>query len=237
MRIDAALLEHAADGALRPPILRIYGWPERALSLGAHQRVSTDVAARCEQFAVAVVRRPTGGSAVLHGRDLTYAVVAPHDGRSVLECYRWVAAGLLGGLAELGLQARVSADPGGRAAASGRLDPEVACFTSTLGADIQVAGSKICGSAQLRRRGWFLQHGSIPIEDDRSLTRRILQHPAVNRSTWVRAHCPGSTFEDVAACLVRGFTGVWGAYRTCHLGELLPASGKGLDPAEYLTLA
>ena len=110
-------------------------------------------------------RRATGGGCVLHDGDVTYSVVAPEAGQSVLEAYRWVAGGLMAGLRLLGVEASVAEHP----AIGRRLD----CFAVATGADLEVEGRKVCGSAQVRRLGWFLQHGSLPIVDIRAKTASL----------------------------------------------------------------
>lgn len=209
MRIDAALLDHAISGSEHLRILRVYGWDGPALSLGVHQRLSDEILHRCAELGVEVVRRPTGGSAVLHGTDVTYAVVAPHGRMGVMEAYRWVAGGLIDGLSRLGVEARVGGHRSTRIAEP--LSARSACFAATLGADLEVGGAKICGSAQVRRKGWFLQHGSIPLTENRSLTRRILRHSGPNNSTCMEELRPGISWDELAGCLVEGFRSRWGS--------------------------
>lgn len=202
MAVDEALLERAVGGGRRTPVVRLYGWASPTLSVGAHLEVPGEVLRRCAEAGVQVVRRPTGGGAVLHHGDLTYSVVAPHGGRSVLETYVWVAGALVEGLRLLGLEGRV-ADHGGPARA-------FACFAEPTGADLEVGGRKICGSAQLRSKEWFLQHGSIPILDIRSKADELLGVRSGNRWTCLANIRPGTTREEVAASLAAGFGRVFG---------------------------
>ncbi len=218
-----ALFENAIRKESLRSVVRIYRWDGPALSVGTHQRVSEELAARCARLGVPVVRRCTGGSAVLHGRDLTYSVVARHGTRGVLEAYSEVARGLIWGLALLGIDARVGM---GSQSTAGTpvtvpLGARSACFGTTVGADLRVGSAKICGSAQLRRRGWLLQHGSIPLADDRALTRRILRHSGPNTSTCIEHLRPGTSDAELSACLVLGFERSWGSAREVALEELL----------------
>lgn len=212
MDVDAALLDHAVATGSPRPLLRVYGWHGPVLSVGAHQRLSHELASRCESRGVEVVRRPTGGAAVLHDNDLTYSVVSPSGRRSVLEAYGWVAESLIEGLSLLGLNAEVGRRrrPPGIPAGLGA---DSACFAETMGADLQVSGEKICGSAQVRRGGWFLQHGSIPIADNRLLTEALLKHPGPNPSTCMERLRPGTSWEELSESLIQGFSARWG---TCH---------------------
>lgn len=165
MAYDAALLDAVIAGA--PPVLRVYRWSPPALTIGRHQRESDIDVDRCADSGIQVARRPTGGRALLHGGDLTYAVAMPiPDGTTgVLEAYAYVARGLAAGLAQLGIDAQVAQRDGTRG---------VACFASHEGADLAVAGRKICGSAQVQRQGALLQHGAI-----------LLERLAVNETTFL----------------------------------------------------
>jgi lipoate-protein ligase A len=235
MAVDEALLAWAIRTRAERPILRLYRWARPALSLGAHQRVSDELMARCADRSVEVVRRPTGGTAVLHGDDLTYSVVAPSGGRGVLEAYSWVAEGLIAGFAALGIGAEVG-DGGSRPDGSTPLGARSACFAATVGADLKVGNSKICGSAQVRRSGWFLQHGSIPIGDGRTLTRDLLRHPGRNDSTCIELLRPGVSGEVLAGALIRGFESRWGRYQEVDVEKFLPEA-PGAKPLTELILA
>jgi lipoate-protein ligase A len=153
MRADLALLDEVAAGAA--PALRLYHWRPPALSLGRFQPDDDVDAEACRSRGVEVVRRPTGGRALLHGADLTYAAVMarPEGAAGTVDAvYRFLASGLIAGLARLGVDAAVARHegPGGPV-----------CFASQQGADLRVGERKLCGSAQLNRAGAVLQHGSI----------------------------------------------------------------------------
>lgn len=226
--MDEALLERAIQTSDPTPVVRIYRWAGPALSLGAHQRISEDVVRNCELLGVELVRRPTGGSAVLHGNDLTYCVVAPLGSMSVMRAYRWVAEGLIAGLGHLGLVAGVAEHPPPDGPGGSRaIHPLAACFDSAVGADLQVAGAKICGSAQLRRKGRFLQHGSIPVFDDRQLSRRLLSPHAAGRSTCLENLRPGISWQEATQGLIRGFEDAWGPYLQAEEERLLPGRIPG----------
>ena len=214
MAVDEALLDAAIARRRGGVVLRLYRWASPALSVGAKQEVPRDVAGRCAAAGVEVVRRPTGGGAVLHLHDLTYAVVAPERGMGVLGIYRWVAEGLVAGFAALGLEAKIVEHAGGERA--------LACFALPTGADLEVGGRKICGSAQVRRGGWFLQHGSIPVGDVRVQTAELLGLASAGDSTCVVQERPGTGWDEVAAALERGFRRAWGE----------PSGVRSLDGSE-----
>ena len=172
MAVDEALLEHA--GHTRGAVLRIYGWRNPSLSFGRNQpargRYSLDGAAA---RGVSFVRRPTGGRAVLHFREITYSVTAP-DGAlgSLGESYSRINRLLVDGLRRLDVAAAV-ATPAGAAPPPG-IAP---CFETPVAGEIVADGRKLVGSAQLRDRGSILQHGSILVDDDQTLASDLLVEP------------------------------------------------------------
>jgi lipoate-protein ligase A len=171
MAVDEAILEsHVSVEEAPSPTLRLYGWDPPALSLGRAQ-ITADACDRdyLRRHAIDLVRRPTGGRAVLHEGERTYAVIgaldaAPFDG-GVLEVYRKIADALEAGLRRLGVDARSTPvtrrAPSPRDSAAGP-----ACFAAPTAHEIVVDGKKLVGSAQLRRRHAFLQHGSILLQSD-----------------------------------------------------------------------
>jgi lipoate-protein ligase A len=141
----------------------------------------------------------------------------------VLEAYRWVAGGLIAGLRLLGIEAAVAEHP-----ATGRpLD----CFSAATGADLEVGGRKICGSAQLRRQGWFLQHGSVPVVDIRARTARVLGGSVDQTSTCLQRSRPGTTWEEAASALIAGFAAAWGAEPRRRGPEGVEWGSEGASPA------
>lgn len=161
MAVDHALLDRAA--ASDEAVLRIYGWSRPTLSLGMHERARISAEALAAR-GVDVVRRPTGGRALLHHREVTYSVTAPARGVAIRDAYRAINAILLDALRRLGVQA-VEAAPRGRTA---RPDG-AACFAEPNHGELVVQGRKLVGSAQRREDGALLQHGSILLADDQPL--------------------------------------------------------------------
>ena len=161
MAIDEAVFRKNIRGE-SPPTLRFYGWRSPALSIGYFQDYRKEVDDEaCRKFGVEVVRRPTGGKAVLHERELTYAVVAgaetglfPPD---ILKTYLVIGRCLAEGLAGVGIRAEMKED--GRRPPDGALPS--ACFSFPSRYELLVGDRKICGSAQMRSQGAFLQHGSL----------------------------------------------------------------------------
>jgi lipoate-protein ligase A len=167
LAIDEAILE-AYDRAdpKPPPTLRLYSWRPAALSLGRSQRAEGSFDARVlARERIDLVRRPTGGGAVLHELERTYAVVGalgvPPFSGGVIATYRSIAGALARGLARLGVAA-VPAEP----TRGGSRERSVSCFERLGAWEMAANGRKLVGSAQARRRGAFLQHGSIPLSLD-----------------------------------------------------------------------
>ncbi len=157
MARDAALLEEHRPGD--PPVLRLYRWRPWAVSCGYHQGTDAFDAGAIAAAGYGLVRRPTGGRAILHADELTYAVVgaspSPLFGDTLHDTYMRINEALLLFLQDLGLPADVSGGES-RAEARGQV-----CFKSAGRHEINVRGRKLVGSAQRRRGGAFLQHGSI----------------------------------------------------------------------------
>ena len=163
MAVDEVLLDGVAEGGA-PPTLRFYGWAPPCLSLGYFQPFEVVDVAGCRRLGVEVVRRPTGGRAILHDRELTYSVALPlrllgEDG-AVLPSYHRVSLALERGLTRLG--APVVLAPESAAQAGPTHGP--VCFDRPSAHEILLNGRKLVGSAQVRRATAILQHGSILIE-------------------------------------------------------------------------
>jgi lipoate-protein ligase A len=186
MAVDEAILDrYAGPQAPDEPTLRLYGFRPAALSLGRLQEAATS---HCPDYlresGIDLVRRPTGGNAVLHDQERTYSVIGrlrhpPFDGR-VLETYRRIAACLVVALQRLDVDAAVG--PGRPRETRERRRSEAACFALLSSHEITHAGRKLVGSAQLRRRGAFLQHGSIPLRSDAGELARSLGAPVAPES-------------------------------------------------------
>lgn len=156
MQRDRALLERSERDGTLDPVLRVYAWSPPAVSLGYHQNESPLDPRVLHARGIEQVRRPTGGAAVLHDEEITYAVAGPLGlpglGRAVLSIHDGIARALRESLVALGVDAVLGG--GGRPV-------DFACFASAGGHEITVSGRKLVGSALRRTRGAFLQHGSL----------------------------------------------------------------------------
>jgi len=167
MAVDESILEHIGRNE-SIPTLRLYAWTPACLSLGHAQPFADVDMPRLKQHGWEVVRRLTGGRAILHTDELTYSVIAPSnepqvDG-SVLESYNRLAQALL--LAVKSLEIPVEIKEG---KASENATPNPICFEVPSTYEITVNGKKLIGSAQARKKEGVLQHGSLPLTGD--LTR------------------------------------------------------------------
>lgn len=166
MAVDEAMVEHIGRGESRPT-LRLYAWAPPCLSLGHAQPYGDVDLRRLKARGWDMVRRPTGGRAILHTDELTYSVTTAPDeplmAGSVLESYNRVAEALLEAVRLLGLKAEIK-DTG-----SAERDPSnPVCFEVQSSSEITADGKKLIGSAQARRKEGILQHGSLPLTGDLS---------------------------------------------------------------------
>jgi lipoate-protein ligase A len=218
--------DHALASALPrgEAVLRLYRWDVPTLSLGRNEpavgRVDPERAAR---LGVAIVRRPSGGRAVLHWRELTYAAVLPASAIKPRDAYRWINSRLAAALASLGVRAEIAAaSPHG----SGPRPDAGPCFQGAAEGEVEVGGRKLVGSAQVRVRGTngdvLLQHGSILIDDDQWLLRELgitgeVGEPATLRRLLPHPPGPGELEAAVVA-----------AFRACKepAGSASPLEGE-----------
>jgi lipoate-protein ligase A len=172
MAIDSALLDRAERQGER--WLRLYGWAPPCLSFGRHEPATRRYdRQRIAELGLDVVRRPTGGRAVWHAGELTYAVAAPATLFGSLQAaYVAIHEMLRAALHTLGANASLA--PAGRAArgVAARVDAG-ACFAQPAGGEVLVGTRKVIGSAQLRQERAFLQHGSILLDNDQAMVGAV----------------------------------------------------------------
>ncbi len=211
MAMDERLLSEAVRGGV-PPMLRFYGWSPPAVSLGRFQDESTAVdAGACARQGIDIVRRITGGRAVLHDRELTYSVISPQGSglfpNDVLGTYKVIAAGLLAGLRNLGVQAEMVSRPERPGKPMKRSGKEAACFASPSWYEITVSGRKIVGSAQRRVAGAFLQHGSVLIDYDPQFEASVIRGGGTPNAVTSIRHEVGRdiTIDEIKKAFQAGF--------------------------------
>ncbi len=183
MALDEALLHSVANGDSLP-VLRFYRWRPATVTLGYAQSIYKDLDLDvCFKAGLDVVRRSTGGRAVLHDNEVTYAVIAPFNtglfGNSILDCYRVISEVLQKTLVQLGLPAQLVP---GKLRDDSRSGTKAICFTVPSQYELVINGRKVAGSAQKRYGRAFLQHGSIPIDVDLELLGKVLKSDVNNLS-------------------------------------------------------
>jgi lipoate-protein ligase A len=217
MSLDDSLLESVVQEPSMM-ILRLYGWSPFCLSLGYAQPASDADREALEAQGWDLVRRPTGGRAILHGDEITYSVIGPERSPymrgGVLESYQHLSKGLVQALIHLGLKPTVEPN-------SARLDEEQrtnpVCFEVPSAYEITAEGKKLIGSAQARHYGAVLQHGTIPLTGDITRVCEVLSFASVserlqaktklsNRATTL-SHVLGREirWEEAAEALSIGF--------------------------------
>ncbi|RBW70589.1 lipoate--protein ligase family protein [Bacillus taeanensis] len=170
MALDEALLDWHSKGEILPTI-RFYGWNPATLSVGYFQKVEKEIdleEVRKNEFGL--VRRPTGGRAVLHDQELTYSVIVSEDHpempRTVTEAYRVISEGILEGFRLLGLDAYFAVPRTEEEKQALKTPRSSVCFDAPSWYELVVEGRKVAGSAQTRQKGVILQHGSILLDID-----------------------------------------------------------------------
>lgn len=170
---EAVLIAHAAGDV--PPTLRLYQWNPPAVSIGFSQDIHREIDLdRCRQLGIDIVRRPTGGRAVLHDKELTYSVIihTQYLPGSVLQTYKFLSQGLLAAIGLLGLPAQIASKP-----KHSKNPGSPACFDSPSWYEVEVFNRKLVGSAQTRRKNVLLQHGSILMELDIDKLQQVMFAP------------------------------------------------------------
>jgi lipoate-protein ligase A len=171
MALDEALMERSA--ATGEWICRVYAWSEPTISFGRNQSALRDYDRALIEARHHAVRRPTGGRAILHHREVTYCVTGPTtEAGGLQESYVLINRLLVDGLRSLGIDV---------AMAVSRVEPmqpgAIPCFDHPSSGELVAGGRKLVGSAQWRSEHALLQHGSILIDDDQVLLPQFLKHP------------------------------------------------------------
>lgn len=215
MALDEALLLGRLAGTA-PPTVRFFAWRPATISLGYGQpldgRIDTEAAAA---LGIGLVRRPTGGSAILHeGPDLelTYSVVAAADdfdgAADLLETYRWIGSALAAGINRIGAPVEmVPVQPSDPAAMP------TFCFARTGSYELEIGGLKVVGSAQRRQGAGFLQHGAVMLGAAPDRLRRVFpseRDPLAGMTTLEAVLRRRPSFEETMTALAAGFREVHG---------------------------
>ena len=199
MTTDAKLLENAIEKQLTEPIFRLYGWKPAWVSLGRNQKEDFINFDLLKKLNIDVVRRLTGGRALLHDNEITYSFVCPtnylKNGEHVVSSYKEISQILIDKFQKLG----IDLDFGTSKAINTKFDY---CMLLSTGADLCYKNKKLIGSAQCRKNGYILQHGSILYDYDKDLLEKIFNEPIdTNCITTIKEINPKLTKEDIIKTL------------------------------------
>ncbi len=166
MAIDEAISVACGEGK-SPTTLRLYGWKSPVISIGYSQKIETDInLPYCNSTGIEIVKRPTGGRAVLHENELTFSLNSSNDNhlfsKNILKSHKKISEALLVGIKRLGIDAELHC----RSRKKTTRNP--ICFSAPSMYELVAGGKKIIGCAQRRYKNSFLEHGSIPLKLDRN---------------------------------------------------------------------
>jgi lipoate-protein ligase A len=243
MAVDEALLRACDTGtATFDTTLRLYGWRPAALSLGRTQPAAgAHDAAMLRDEGIDLVRRPTGGRAVLHDAERTYALVSRRSGAfpgGVLDTYRRISRALEQALLALGLAPEIA--PRGPLRERDGGEGRASCFARVSAHEIVLGGRKVVGSAQLRGRNAFLQHGSILLRADATRVGRATGTRVDSGSFAGLEEACGRRLpsEELDRALIRAFEAVCGAgFVEAALSDEERISATRLRATKYLSAA
>ena len=212
MQADSDLLDWAITNKTQKTIFRLYSWSPACVSLGRNQSDEFIDKDFLTAQNIDITRRLTGGRALLHDKELTYSYITSAanltNGQSVIASYKEISRVLITAFEDLGLQLdfgekkRLASKSTERAENKG-LDY---CMSISTGADLCYQGKKLIGSAQLRKHGYILQHGSILFDYDKELTEKIFKEKTCEDSLTCLNHInPNLSYDDVKTAILKSF--------------------------------
>lgn len=195
MQKDSELLEKAIQTEATEPVFRLYGWSPACVSLGRNQKDDFLDYEELNSLGLDVVRRLTGGRALLHDNEITYSVICPASylphGGNVAGSYKDICQILINKFAEIGIELTLGAEKGVHT----KFDY---CMLVSTGADLCWNGKKLIGSAQFRKEGYILQHGSILYDFNKDLLEKIFKEPVLTEEiTCIKEINPSLTKADI----------------------------------------
>ena len=199
MAIDEAIMIAHREG-LVPPTIRFYQWSPPAVSLGYFQDLQKEIDVDvCQDMGIDIVRRPTGGKAVLHDKELTYSFIIrenhPLVNNSILETYKKISGGMIRGLSYIGVMAELV--PLREKPEIHHSDFKSICFSVPSQYEVQVEGKKIVGSAQVRKREIVLQHGSLLIELEKDKLFSVFNFPSAQIRERFKKRFNATSLEEI----------------------------------------
>ncbi|MBI5216655.1 MAG: hypothetical protein HY960_12960 [Ignavibacteriae bacterium] len=215
MEIDVALakcLNEEQNGA----VLRLYGWNPPAITIGYNQDIHEFDETKLSQAGIDLVRRPTGGRAILHWNELTYSAIMPIEQQGLKEIYRYLNLGLLEGVRLMGIEAELF-ESGSSTHQMYYETTSAACFSSSAKSEIQYQRRKLIGSAQRKIGNVVLQHGSLLLGPQHLEISSMLSEENTSRQNSMKQHLlehaidaksilgRDVSFEEASICIQAGF--------------------------------
>ena len=203
MQIDKDLLDLAINKKVSHPFFRLYAWSPACVSLGRNQNDNFLDKKFLNSKNINIVKRLTGGRALLHDKELTYSFICPasnlKNGESIVNSYKEISRFLIKGFEKLNIKLEFAENK--------RPDTKFDyCMSVSTGADLCFEGKKLIGSAQFRKEGYILQHGSILFDYDKSLIEQIFNEDFDENSiTCINKINPSIVIEDVIKALLESF--------------------------------
>ena len=203
METDSEILESAIKNKEREPIIRFYGWSPKCVSLGRNQTFDHININYCSKNKIDIVKRVTGGRGLLHDDEVTYSFICPIDflrkGESIITSYKEISSAIIEGFKNIDIELEL----GGKKKIEATHDY---CMLISTGADLSHKGKKLIGSAQYRKQGYILQHGSVLFNYNLQIIERIFQEKNNNDCiTYIEKINPSISRKDVVNAMIKGF--------------------------------
>ena len=203
MDYDEYILNTAIEKSLKEPVLRFYGWSPVCVSLGRNQSDNHINKDFCKYHKIDIVKRITGGRALLHDNELTYSFVCPVDylshGTSVMQSYKEISGALALGFKKAGIDTDFPKDKNTRTSYE-------YCMSLSTGADLSFNGKKLVGSAQCRKQNYILQHGSVMFDFNAELIQNIFSEmPEKSKIITINEITPDLEIRQLCEFLKSGF--------------------------------
>ena len=225
MALDEAILNIKAENPSALPVLKIFCWRPPCLSIGRNQNIKEINLEGCRKLGIDVVRRPTGGTAILHNKEMTYSVIiSENDGlpRSIRESFTILNLGLIAAYKKLGVEIDLVPNE--------KRNFVPLCFASAGIADLTYKGKKIIGSAQRKKRDAVLQHGSLVMRHDPRLMLELFNLDNSQKETLLKDFLEktidlesvrgNTSWHELKFALIQGFQEALNI--ECKLDDLLP---------------
>ncbi len=204
MNLDAEILETAIKEHEKEPVIRFYGWSPACVSLGRNQSLEHINVDYCRKNKIDIVRRITGGRGLLHDDEVTYSFVCKIEflnaGDSVIASYKEISSAIISGFKNIDIDLEFG----------GKRKPEQVhdyCMLLSTGADLCFNNLKLIGSAQFRKSGYILQHGSVLLSYNKDKIEKIFNEtPRINSITCINEINASLTKRDIINAMKKGFT-------------------------------